>query len=71
MGRNLVIIISITAVLSFVSGKLAGKRTMNSIDASMTSILQSIEVAEEIHKMNKNSQKKSVGPSTFGNDPQL
>lgn len=71
MGRNLVIIISITAVLSFVSGKLAGKRTMDSIDASMTSLLKSIEVAEEIHILNKNLPKKSVGPRSLNADPQL
>lgn len=71
MGRNLVIIFLVTATISFVGGKLAGQKTMASIDASMSSLLKTIEVADEINSINSKKLDKQVGPKSLISDPQL
>jgi ethanolamine transporter EutH len=71
MGNRLVIILALTAAISFVTGKFAAVKTMTSIEASMTNILNSIEAVEDIHKINQGLQPKTMVPQKLVTDPQL
>ncbi len=72
MGIRFISILLLTISLSFLTGKLAGKRTMQSIDASMSGLLSNIEMVEQIHKMNNKTSPKTMGPKKLvSDDPQL
>lgn len=71
MGRYLVIILSITAGISFLSGMLTAKRAVSNIESSMDDLFKSIELIEEVHSLNKQPAAKIQGPRRLLADPQI
>gem|GEM_PF-6936776 len=52
MSWRLLLILSITTVLSFQIGRLAGKNTHQRLESSMNEILNQLHLIQEIHHMN-------------------
>lgn len=67
--RGLLILI-LALILSFGLGRIAGKRTMVSIEASFSEILQNLKVVEEIELMNQINLGEKRPKSLFS-DPNL